>query len=52
MRRRLNEDKLSLPLFNMQAFTASLEDLYFSMWQNFVDGDVKPILSTPLVTVD
>lgn len=52
MRRRLNEGKLSLPLFNMKAFATSMENLYFSMWQNFVDGDVKPILSTPLVTVD
>ena len=50
IRRRLNQDKMSLPLFDMKGYTASLEDLYFAMWKNFVDGDVKPILSAPQVT--
>ena len=52
IRRRLNQDKMSLPLFDMKGYTASLEALYFAMWKNFVDGDVKPILSAPQVTAD
>ncbi|MBK8114049.1 MAG: tetratricopeptide repeat protein [Candidatus Accumulibacter sp.] len=44
LRRKLAENKHGCPLFDMPRFVSSLEDVYFRMWDNHLQGTRMPLV--------